>query len=142
NAITVLFCFLVSPLEIVAYLNNEAAHRLDSIGLNSRELHTIEIDPFSTSQRIDHFAASDAWSGNFVGQYWASPQKEQIARWLFSNQLDDSGSAEGIGLSLWRVNIGAGTLEQDSAYISPFQRRAESSLTKDGMSFDWGKSSG
>ncbi len=93
-------------------------------------------------QRIDHFAASDAWSGNFVGQHWASPQKEQIARWLFGNGLDETGSPEGIGLSLWRVNLGAGTLEQDSADIVPFQRRAESFLTKDGKAFDWGKCAG
>jgi O-glycosyl hydrolase len=99
----------------------------------------ISIDPSITYQRIDNFTASDAWSGNFVGQYWDTATKEQIAKWLFSQHFDASGNPEGIGLSMWRVNLGAGTLEQDSADIMPYQRRAESFLSKDGLSYDWGK---
>lgn len=106
------------------------------------QIRTIKIDPLTTFQTIDHFSASDAWSGNYVGQYWDLAQKEQIAKWLFGQDMDVTGNPEGIGLSLWRVNLGAGTLEQDSADIVPFQRRSESFLTKDGKSYDWGKSSG
>ena len=108
----------------------------------SAQTRQIKVDPEQTFQTIDHFTASDAWSGNYVGQYWNPVQKEQIAKWLFSQNMDTTGNPEGIGLSLWRVNLGAGTLEQDSADIVPFQRRAESFLTKDGKSYDWGKSSG
>ncbi len=106
------------------------------------QLKNIKIDPSRTYQEIDHFAASDAWSGNFVGMHWTQEEKEQIARWLFSQKTDISGNPEGIGLSLWRVNLGAGTLEQNNADIEPYQRRAESFRTKDNKNYDWGKCSG
>lgn len=106
------------------------------------QIREIRIDPSETYQTIENFTASDAWSGNFVGKYWDEKQKGQIAEWLFSQQYDASGNPAGIGLSMWRVNLGAGTLEQDSADIVPFQRRAESFLTKDGKSYDWEKCAG
>ena len=109
-----------------------------SAGSSAQTLNTC-IQPDVKYQRIDHFTASDAWSGNFVGQYWDDEQKEQIARWLFSSDYDATGNPEGIGLSLWRVNLGGGTLEQDEADIQPYQRRAESFLTKDGQDYDWSK---
>ena len=113
-----------------------ASFRVDS------QVRELKVNPLKTYQTINHFTASDAWCGNFVGQYWEPAQKEQIARWLFSQNLDNTGSPEGIGLSLWRVNLGAGTLEQDSADIIPYQRRAESFLAKDGESYDWKKCAG
>lgn len=106
------------------------------------QVRQVKLDPFKNYQTIDHFTASDAWSGNFVGQYWGPVQKEQVAQWLFSQRMDDTGSPEGIGLSMWRVNLGAGTFEQDSADIVPYQRRAESFLTKNGCSYDWDKCAG
>lgn len=106
------------------------------------QIREIRIDPSETYQTIENFTASDAWSGNFVGKYWDEKQKGQIAEWLFSQQYDVSGNPKGIGLSMWRVNLGAGTLEQDSADIVPFQRRAESFRTKDGKSYDWEKCAG
>ena len=99
----------------------------------------ISVNPSKTFQVIDNFAASDAWSGNFVGKYWSDTAKQQIAEWLFSTEYDATGSPKGIGLSLWRVNVGAGTLEQADADIMPLQRRAESFLTVDGKGYDWGK---
>ena len=102
----------------------------------------VSIDPNSTFQTMEFFAASDAWSGNFVGQYFDEQQKEDLSRWLFSNKLGADGNPEGIGLSQWRINLGGGTLEQDGADIIPFQNRSESYLTKDGRNFDWGKCSG
>ncbi len=102
----------------------------------------VVIDPNQKFQEIESFTASDAWSGNFVGKYWDETQKAQIAEWLFSQKFDSMGNPAGIGLSMWRVNLGAGTLEQDSADIIPFQRRAESFMTKDGKSYDWTKCEG
>lgn len=107
----------------------------NSIGQNK----VVEINPDKTYQRINNFTASDAWSGNFVGKYWGEDQKKQIAEWLFSTQFDESGNPKGIGLSMWRVNLGAGTFEQENADILPMQRRAESFLTVDGKNYDWGK---
>ncbi|MDP4273842.1 MAG: glycoside hydrolase [Bacteroidota bacterium] len=108
-------------------------------GLTNAQPRQIIINPSVTCQKIEYFTASDAWSGNFVGKYWNKLQKDQIAQWLFSSKLDKTGNPEGIGLSMWRVNLGAGTLEQDSADIVPYQRRAESFMARDGQSYDWNK---
>ena len=102
----------------------------------------VSINPDQHYQTIEFFGAADAWSGNFVGKLWEDANKEQIADWLFSVENDASGNPEGIGLSIWRVNLGAGTLEQSGADIYPYQRRAESYLTVDGKAYDWGKCAG
>lgn len=111
-------------------------------GLSEAQVRVIQIDPGKKFQTIDNFAAADAWSGNFVGRFWAEKEKEQVADWLFSTESDSLGNPKGIGLSLWRVNAGAGTFEQEGADILPIQRRAESFLTVDGRNYDWGKSAG
>lgn len=100
------------------------------------------VNPEKTFQTIDHFAAADAWSGNFVGKYFPEEQRGQIAKWLFSQKFGADGNPEGIGLSMWRFNIGGGTLEQDGADIEPYQRRAESFLAGDGSGYDWSKCAG
>ena len=102
----------------------------------------ISINPDQHHQTIEFFGAADAWSGNLVGKLWEDANKEKIADWLFSVENDASGNPEGIGLSIWRVNLGAGTLEQPGADIYPYQRRAESYLTVDGKAYDWGKCAG
>ena len=86
-------------------------------------------------QTIESFTASDAWSGNFIGKFFADDKKEKLAKWLFSQKYGEDGSSEGIGLSMWRINIGGGTWEQEGADIFPIQRRAESFLTKDGKKY-------
>lgn len=91
-------------------------------------------------QTILHFGASDAWSAQFVG-LWPQEQQEQIADWLFSTQNDASGKPKGIGLSLWRFNLGAGSAEQgDSSKINP-GTRTECLLCADG-SYNWTKQRG
>ena len=102
----------------------------------------VKVDPMRVFQTMDHFTASDAWSGALVGRYWAEPERKQIAEWLFSQELDASGDPKGIGLSLWRVNTGAGTWEQADCDIQPLQRRVESFKTIDGQHYDWGKCAG
>ena len=102
----------------------------------------ITVNPDIRYQTMEFFGAADAWSCDFVGKYWSDDAKEQIADYLFSQEYDASGNPEGIGLSIWRVNLGAGTLEQPGADIYPYQRRAESYMTVDGKSYDWGKCAG
>ena len=102
----------------------------------------VTVDPDIRYQTIEFFGAADAWSGNFVGKYWNDDRKKEIADYLFSQDYDASGNPVGIGLSIWRVNLGAGTLEQPGADIYPYQRRAESYLTVDGKGYDWGKCAG
>ncbi|TWV94020.1 glycoside hydrolase [Chitinophaga pinensis] len=84
----------------------------------------VSIDPGTTYQTIDNFSASDAWSVQFVGN-WPEHKKNVMADWLFSTDTTASGVPVGIGLSMWRYNIGAGSAEQgDSSGIKDEWRRA------------------
>lgn len=102
----------------------------------------VVVNPDAKHQTIEFFGAADAWSGNFVGKLWSNEARNKVADYLFSQEYDASGNPVGIGLSIWRVNLGGGTLEQVGADIWPYQRRAESYLSLDGKSYDWGKCSG
>ena len=102
---------------------------------------TVTINPAKTFQTIDHFGASDAWSCQFVGS-WPDTKRNGIADLLFSRDTLASGQPKGIGLSLWRFNIGAGTAEQgDASGIKDEWRRAESFLNNDGT-YNWNKQAG
>jgi O-glycosyl hydrolase len=95
---------------------------------------TVHIDATKTHQTIANFAASDAWSCQFVGN-WPAAKKEAIADLLFSQE-------KGIGLSMWRFNIGAGSTEQGAASgIKDEWRRAESFLTPEGR-YDFTRQAG
>ena len=95
---------------------------------------TVRIDAAKTHQTIANFAASDAWAGQFVGN-WPAAKKEAIADLLFSPE-------KGIGLSMWRFNIGAGSAEQGATSgIKDEWRRAESFLTPAGT-YDWSRQAG
>jgi O-glycosyl hydrolase len=125
------------------------------------------IDPANIIQTMKGFGASDCWDGNWVGQYWNDDKKEQIAEWLFSQEFDESGNPKGIGLSQWRVNLGAGSWEQGldsegkpaanspgklgnrnfdyNTMIGRWDRRAESFLadiTNPAAGYNWEKQKG
>ena len=92
-------------------------------------------------QQIQHFGASDAWSMQFIGLWENEAEQEKVADWLFSLENDAQGKPKGIGLSVWRFNLGAGSAEQgDDAQIQP-GTRTECFLTKDGT-YDWTKQPG
>lgn len=97
----------------------------------------VEIDATQKFQTIDGFSASDCWSGNYVGKYWEESKKGFIAEKLFSREFDEQGNPKGIGLSMWRVNLGAGTAEQgDNSGIEDITRRSECFLDDKG-NYDW-----
>lgn len=109
-----------------------------SIAQVSQQPILVKVNPQKTFQTIEHFGGSDAWAGQFVGN-WPDEKKKAIAKLLFSKNVDKSGQPEGIGLSLWRFNIGAGSTEQGKeSGIKDEWRRAESFLNNDG-SFNWEK---
>jgi O-glycosyl hydrolase len=92
----------------------------------------VTIDPDTSWQTIANFGASDAWAGQFVGN-WPEQKKNAIADWLFSTDTSATGQPAGIGLSVWRYNVGAGTAEQgDSSAIRDEWRRT----------FNWQQQSG
>nr|WP_319400754.1 glycoside hydrolase [uncultured Carboxylicivirga sp.] len=102
----------------------------------------VEVDTNQTYQTMHSFGASDAWRCEYVGTNWPDAKKEQIAEWLFSRDFDEQGNPKGIGLSLWRFNIGAGSYEQgDASGITHIWRRAECFLDSNG-NYDWSKQAG
>jgi len=105
------------------------------------ELVAINALRSETYQSIEHFGASDAWSAQFVGE-WPEQKKHRIAELLFSQENDSEGNPKGIGLSMWRFNVGAGSAQQGEASgIRDEWRRAESFLESDG-SYKWDRQSG
>ena len=106
---------------------------------------SIETNPEIEYQVIDGFGASDAWRAQFVGKNWPIEKRNYIADLLFSQQFDDRGNPKGIGLSLWRFYLSAGSAEQgDSSLIGSKEnpwRRGECFLNEDG-SYDWSKHEG
>lgn len=94
----------------------------------------------SPEQTVLHFGASDAWSMKRVG-LWPEAEQAKIADWLFSMETDAAGKPKGIGLSVWRFNLGAGSEEQgDSAQINE-ATRTDCVLRADGT-YDWSKQAG
>ncbi|MGC3944665.1 MAG: glycoside hydrolase [Chryseolinea sp.] len=90
------------------------------------------IDFADKKQTIEHFGASDAWSCQYAG-LWPDAKRNQLADWLFSKEADANGRPKGIGLSMWRFNIGAGSLAQGN--IKDEWRATEGFLTDKGYDF-------
>ena len=132
-----LSCLLVASVFLACGNTNE-----NSIPPSGSDVvKEVAVNADITYQTIDGFSASDCWTGNFVGRDWADDQKESIARLFFSREIKN-GSPEGIGLSMWRFNLGAGTSEQgDASDIEDVSRRAECILQPDG-SYNWNSQRG
>jgi hypothetical protein len=93
-------------------------------------------------QTMENFGASDAWQSNFIGKNWPLDKKNKIADLLFSKEVDADGNPKGIGLSLWRFNLGAGSTEQgDASDITDEWRRTEC-FTTDGVTYNMNKQAG
>jgi len=102
----------------------------------------ITVNREAVRQTIHSFGASDAWRIQFIGKYWPLEEREAVADLLFSKSFDSEGNPKGIGLSLWRFNIGAGSAEQRAGSgISNEWRRTECFLDKNGH-YDWTKQAG
>lgn len=76
-------------------------------------------------QQIDNFGASDAWTCQYLGSEYSDDVKEYIADLLFSKSFDSKGNPIGIGLSLWRFNIGAGSHDNPNNMIENKWRMTE-----------------
>jgi O-glycosyl hydrolase len=102
----------------------------------------VTINLSQTFQTIHSFGASDCWSVKYIGKNWPEAKRNEIADLLFSKGFDASGNPKGIGLSMWRSNIGAGSFEQGGgSNISSEWRREEGYLNSNGT-YDWTKQSG
>lgn len=109
---------------------------------NISSVLNVKVDKNVGYQTIDGFGASDAWRTQFVGKNWPLEKKEKIAELLFSKEIDEEGNPKGIGLSIWRFYIGAGTTEQGkNSGIKNEWRRNESFIDAKG-NYDWTKQEG
>ena len=112
------------------------------LSASAQSTYTIGFNPSEHYQTIMDFGASDCWTTEFVGRYFSTTEKEKAARLLFSQKMDSNGNPEGIGLSVWRVNLGAGSSEQgDGSNISDATRRADCYIKSDGT-YDWNRCAG
>ena len=110
--------------------------------VQAQSTYNVTINPNKYYQTIVDFGASDCWTADFVGKYFSTSEKEKSAKWLFSQSFDANGNPEGIGLSMWRVNLGAGSAEQGAnSGIEDETRRGYCYLDAKG-SYDWTKSAG
>ena len=110
-------------------------------GFNLCFAQKLSVDSNITFQTIHSFGASDCWSMQMVGKYYPIKKREKIAELLFSKELDNAGNPKGIGLSMWRFNVGAGSAEQGTeSKIANEWRRAECFL-ENGL-YDWKKQQG
>lgn len=99
------------------------------------------IETHRSLQTMEHFGASDCWSMQFIG-LWPQAKQNQVADWLFSTENDANGKPKGIGLSLWRFNVGAGSAAQgEASQIGSPWTRTECFLQPDG-NYDWNKQQG
>ncbi len=132
----------ILPIIFLILSCNEKNQENENSEEESRDNEIIlNVKPDETYQTIDNFGASDAWSIQFVGK-WPDTKKNKIADLLFSSEKDEEGNPKGIGLSLWRFNLGAGSAGQgENSDISDEWRRAESFLQADG-SYNWEKQEG
>lgn len=105
---------------------------------NPNVKNSITIDVSKKYQTMHHFGASDGWSVEVIGKNWPLAIREEISESLFSREFDQNGKPKGIGLSMWRTNIGSGSANQD---ISGFDQEAwfrmtSCALLPDG-NYDW-----
>lgn len=96
----------------------------------------VTVDPSKTYQEMEGIGASDCWLGEPVGKYWTAG-RQKVADFLFSQKMNGDQPA-GIGLSMWRVNLGAGSAEQgNDSQIKNVNNRAESYYYDN--KYDWSK---
>lgn len=124
----------LSLLAIVACSDNSHSE-LDVPIVPGQPTNSVEksvtVDASQTYQTMAGFGASDCWTTFYVGKSWTK-SRDKISELLFSSKIE-AGKPLGIGLSMWRVNLGGGTYEQGEASgLEDKSRRASSYLTNEG----------
>ncbi|WP_298553323.1 glycoside hydrolase [uncultured Algibacter sp.] len=131
----------LSFFEVAIILSLVSSFSLQSCK-SSSNYNKIAIDTNTRYQTMEGFGASDAWRCQYVGSNWPESKKNRIAELLFSKETDENGNPKGIGLSIWRFYIGAGSAEQgQGSNIKNEWRRGESFIDSYG-NYDWSKQKG
>jgi len=137
-----LFLASAAIASSVAGCGNSESSKTAATTTTSRFVNAIEteisIDTSTTYQTITGFGASGAWWSQIVGG-WVSEQsngltsREYIAQLLFDEE-------NGIGLDIYRYNLGGGSAEMEDTGISDVWRRAYSFVSDtDSSEYDWSK---
>ena len=92
-------------------------------------MHNITLHPNQTHQTIEGFGASGAWWAQLVGG-WPDETRREILRLLYSE--------EGLGMQIYRYNLGGGSKESGNGHYWCPRRRASDFLAPDG-SYDWSR---
>ena len=116
-------CFSVSRFLAITL----AVAQLACASVTRGQQAVITVDPGSTFQQIEGFGASGAWWAQIVGG-WETSKRREIVDMLYSPQ--------GMGLSIYRYNIGAGS----SREIRDPWRRTETFEVSRGE-YDWSRDS-
>lgn len=134
--------FLASALCLGTLFNSSCSGGASSSSQPNPNARVMKIELNNELQTMDGFGASDAWRFQMVGKYWPVEKRNQIADLLFSKDVDENGNPKGIGLSIWRFYLGAGSTEQgENSNIYDEWRRGESFQNANGT-YDWSKQEG
>lgn len=99
------------------------------------ETITLHVHTAQSKQKIENFGASGAWSMDPIGKTWSEENKNRLADLLFDKE-------KGIGLSLWRFNIGAGGNLPGKATLWDPWRGVECFKYKADEPYDWTRQAG
>lgn len=109
---------------------------------DTNKLVYININLQDEKQTMENFGASDCWTTKFIGKWTNEKKKDLIADYLFSTDTLANGQPKGIGLSLWRFNIGSGSFEQGKTSDIPDDYRREECFLDAKGNYDWTKQKG
>ncbi|WP_281309984.1 glycoside hydrolase [Flavobacterium flavigenum] len=138
NRVSLLCAGLLFASSFFASCDSDKNENADS----DNAVAELKVNLDANLQTMESFGASDAWQCNFIGKNWPLDKKNQMADLLFSRDIDAEGNPKGIGLSLWRFNLGSGSAEQgDASDIGDEWRRTEC-FTTDGVTYDMTKQAG
>jgi len=135
--ITVIFGLLLSITTEAA--DTPVQPETKSLVTTSQEPLIVTLDIGNVRQEIQGFGASDCWSIQYVGT-WPEATVNAIADLLFSTELEPSGKPKGIGLSQWRMNLGAGSARRTD--IRDSWRRGDFFYNDDLTEYDWSRCAG
>jgi O-glycosyl hydrolase len=124
------------------FISCSSSDNTDSPQPENSSARDLNVNLDANLQTMESFGASDAWQCNFIGKNWPLDKRNQIADLLFSKGVDTEGNPKGIGLSLWRFNLGAGSAEQGEASDIGDEWRRTECFTGDGVTYNMSKQAG
>ncbi len=140
-SLTSIYC-CTDPAPPVKPVNPCLKNGVDTCVVATKVDQTISVDLNTTHQTIHSFGASDCWHIKMIGKNWPVEKRNRIADLLFSKDFDANGNPKGIGLSMWRVNLGSGSFEQGvNSKITSAWRREECFQDASG-NYNWNKQAG